>query len=265
MEGQEDQVINMDIPQINESEEKMNSHVGIKEKISLKKNTPKKPKKPTNILTKYRATFKKKKSQLENINKNIDEVKTLKIDRSNFLRDLQGIVDGTNVKTTSWLSGLKECKDRIITSKTVGNKSPDEVIELIRKADEKMYTLSKLVNNVTRYIQHEQKKIAKQLDEADKLKTSVGQFVGETLEEMNKMTTIIRQDVSLVNQTKEGSEFTEPNDGLEFFIKNDSSDIYGLAENRKPRELVTSLFRLYDHDKDTKPEDLFKKKKKKAK
>lgn len=168
------------------------------------------------------------------------------------LKTIYGILEGEKQKSLHWNKRLLDCKECVVKKRG----PTKDVIDIIKELDEKADKLARIANVVLNQISKEENTVQKDIDELSRVKESVSEFVNDTLHEVNTVTAEAR--ATRYEETGSSGFLL----GEKAVTSKKRKLNYGRPENA-PKTLITTMFRLYRHDKNTDINGLFKKKKNK--
>ena len=203
--------------------------------------------------------IKKRRSNAMALNANMQGIERKNHQLGQLITQITTIFENEHKNTIHWNEELKMCKDRILkgSKKSINSKQKNEILDLIKKCDEKMDCIYRAMNQTLNHFIRERKQYETRKSEVEKLKSSLSEFVDETIEELNNITLEVRS----VRYTKSNKE--EP--AIKKRKKEDSLKGYKVPtkiESKKEEPvLVTSLFKLYNN-KNAEPKKRTKKRKK---
>ncbi len=176
-----------------------------------------------------------------------------------LLERITSILNGEKQKTVHWNRQLSKCKERIVKKRGPMR----DAIDLITDLDEKTDRLARLVNSILVHTSREESGVGQSIEEIGRLKISLMEFVNDTLEELNQAT-IHARTTRFEDEPSRTPPWgiAAPNPKKK---RGDDGKEAPASVSGAPNVLVTTMFRLYDHNRDTDIADLFKKKKKSKK
>ncbi len=206
-------------------------------------------------------------SQIIGIDKKITDINQL-------ITQIKQIVANQFDQTIYWHKKLVNYKEKFISKKKSKSKSKskDNLLKIIKQCDDKQDIVVKISNQVLNLLSKEQKNINFVSKEFAKIKKNINEFVGETLEELNAVTSQIRNlkpENRYLDNSCGDSKKKNLSDNIKILDSSISAEkIHSMipettTDRDKPKVIITSLFRLYSYNDTTNPQKEFKKKKKK--
>ena len=199
------------------------------------------PKNNTSVL---KNIIKKRRKNATALNANMQGLDRKNHQFGQLMIQIKTILRNEHKGTVHWNDQLKDGKDRILktSKKNISSFQKKEILDLIKTCDDKMDLLSRILNQILSLFAKEEKQQETRKNEIEKLKTSLNEFVTDTVEELNKITHEARvwkfaggNKVGPANKKRKSENDQVEGGGLNLPDK---------TEKDQPA-LVTSLFRLY--------------------